>query len=234
MINEEIIKEFNIPGILVDLKQKTNRNINKTYIATYNEEGKTNKYLIQQINNNVFKNPYELMNNIENVTTFYQKKLDKNNDKEHKTLKVIKTINNDNLIICKNELNEEEFYRAYNFIDDSICYDSSEDIEVVRNTGKAFGNFQKILNDYPMETLVETIKNFHNTKKRFTDFEKDVEKDSAKRVNIVNKEIQFILDRKDLCSIIVDKLENKEIPYRVTHNDTKVNNVMMNKQTTDF
>ena len=234
MIDEEIIKKFNIPGNLVELKQKTNGNINKTYVAIYDEDGKTSKYLIQQINNNVFKNPYELMDNIENVTTFYQKELDKNDDREHKTLKVIKTINNANLIVCKNELNEEEFYRAYNFIDNSVCYDSSEDIEVVRNTGKAFGNFQKILNNYPMETLVETIKDFHNTKKRFTDFEKDVEKDVAKRVDTVNKEIQFILDRKNLCCLIVDKLENKEIPYRVTHNDTKVNNVMMNKQTKDF
>lgn len=234
MIDEEIIKQFNIPGNLVNLKQQTNGNINKTYIATYNEDGLEKRYLIQQINDNVFKNPYELMSNIENVTKYIKKELDRQNDTKHTTLKVIKTIDNQNLLVCANENGVKEFYRAYNFIDNSICYNTSEDEEVVRNTGKGFGNFQKMLNDYPMDGLVETIKDFHNTKKRFTKFEQSVENDTAKRAKNVEKEIKFIMDRKNLCSLIVDKLETKEIPVRVTHNDTKVNNVMMNKETKDF
>lgn len=234
MINEEIIKQFNIPGNLIEIKQKTNGNINKTYIATYEEEGITSKYLIQQINNYVFKNPYDVMNNIEGITRHLQKELDKLKDKEHKVLKVIKTIDNKNMVVHKNEEGKEEFYRVYNFIDNTLCFDNTEDSEVVRNVGKAFGNFQKLLNDYPIETLAETIIDFHHTKNRFTNFEKDVENNLANRVKLVDKEIKFVLQRKNICSLIVDKLENKEIPYRVTHNDTKVNNVLMNEQTKDF
>lgn len=234
MIKEEIIRRFNIPGKLEEIKQITAGNIHKTYVATYDENGEKNKYLIQQINNYVFKNPYDVMNNIEGITKHLQKELDKMGDKEHKVLRVIKTLDNKNMVVCKNEDGIEEFYRVYNFIDNATCYDSAENQEVVRTVGKAFGNFQKLLNNYPIETLAETIIDFHHTKNRFTAFEKDVEKDEANRVNLVNKEIKFILDRKDICSLIVDKLENKEIPYRVTHNDTKVNNVMINKQTGDF
>ena len=234
MINEEIIKKFNIPGNLIELKQKTTGNINKTYVAIYEEEGKTKKYLIQQINNYVFKNPYDVMNNIEGITKHIQNELDKEGDTEHKVLKVIKTIDNKNMLVLKNEQGEEEFYRAYDFIDNALCFDTSENIDIVRNAGRAFGNFQKLLNNYPIETLAETIIDFHNTKNRYIKFEENVEKDIANRVKLVEKELNFILQRKELCSLIVDKLDNKEIPNRVTHNDTKVNNVMMNKDTGDF
>jgi len=234
MINEEIVKKFNIQGNLVDLQQKTNGIINKTYVATYDENGEKTRYLIQQINNNVFKNPYELMENIEGVTSFLQKQMDIEHDKKHKVLKVIKTVDNNNLLVTPNSEGVNEFYRAYNFIENSICYETSENPEVVYNTGKAFGNFQKLLDNYPMDKLAETIKDFHNTKKRFEKFEQSVKNDVVKRAKNVEKEIKFILDRKDLSGAVVDKLENKKIPLRVTHNDTKVNNVMMNKETKDF
>lgn len=234
MVKEEIIKKFNIIGELKEIKQITAGNIHKTYVVTSNENGKENKYLFQQINNYVFKNPYDVMNNIEGITRYLQNELDKINDINHKVLKVIKTVDDKNMVVCKNENLQEEFYRVYNYIDNGISYDNSENPKIVRIAGKAFGNFQKLLNNYPIETLAETIVDFHNTKNRFTNFEKNVEKDEFKRVKLVNKEIKFILDRKEFCSIIVDKLENKEIPYRVTHNDTKVNNVMINKQTGDF
>lgn len=234
MIKEEIIKNFNIPGKLEEIKQITTGNIHKTYVAIYNENGEKSKYLVQQINNYVFKNPYDVMNNIEGITNHLQKELDEIGDKEHKILKVIKTVDNNNMVVCRNEDGVEEFYRVYNFIDNAICYDTAENPAVVRTAGKAFGNFQKLLNNYPIETLAETIVDFHHTKNRFTAFEKDVEKDETNRAKLVDKEIQSILDRKNICSLIVDKLENKEIPYRVTHNDTKVNNVMINAQTGDF
>ncbi len=234
MINEEIINKFDIPGKLIELKQITTGNINKTYTATYSVDNKISKYLIQQINNYVFKNPYDVMNNVESITHFLQEELDKIGDKAHKVLKVIKTKNNDNMIVHRNEEGKEEFYRAYDFIDNSISYDTCENVEIVRNAGKAFGNFQKLLSNYPIENLAETIVDFHHTKNRFLNFEKDVEKNIANRVNSVKEEIKFIFDRKEICNIIVDKLEKKEIPYRVTHNDTKVNNVMMNKETGNF
>lgn len=234
MIKEEIVKKFAITGELVEIKPITTGNIHKTYVAIYSENGEKKKYLIQQINNYVFKNPYDVMNNIEGITEYLQKQLEKVGDTEHKVLKLIKTINNENMVVYKNEDEQEEFYRIYNFIDNAICYDTAESPEVVKIAGKAFGNFQKLLKDYPIETLAETIVDFHHTKNRLTAFEKDVERDEVNRAKLVNKEKNFILDRKDIASIIIDKLESKKIPYRVTHNDTKVNNVMINKETGDF
>lgn len=234
MIKDQIIKQFNIQGDLIGIEQITTGNIHKTFVAKYSENGEEIKYLIQQVNDYVFKNPYDVMNNIEGVTSYLQKELEKNQDRDHKVLKVIKTVDNKNMVIYKNESGVEEFYRAYNFIDNAICYSNAKEPEVVRVVGKAFGNFQKLLNNYPIETLAETIVDFHHTKNRFTKFEQEVEEDCKDRVKLVEKEIKFILDRKDFCRVIVDKLENKEIPYRVTHNDTKVNNVMINKETGDF
>lgn len=234
MIEEGIIEQFNIPGNLIELKEITSGNIHKTYNAIYEEDNKINKYLIQQINNYVFKNPYDVMNNIEGITKFLQSQLEKTGDNYHKVLKVIKTKDNKNMIVHKNKNGVEEFYRAYNFIDNAVCYDASENTQIVKIAGKAFGNFQKLLNDYPIDTLAETIVDFHHTKNRFNSFEKDIKEDTANRVKLAEKEIDFILTRKNLCGLIVDKLENKEIPYRVTHNDTKVNNVMISKDKKDF
>ena len=234
MIDEKIIKQFNIPGKIINLEQKTNGIINKTYVATYENNNRKEKYLIQQINDNVFKNPYELMNNIEGVTNHIKNKMKVLKDDKHKTLDVIKTVDNENLLISKNEEGKNEYYRTYSFIDNSICFDTSEDEEIVRNAGKGFGNFQKLLDDYSMDSLAETIKDFHNTKKRFEHFESSVKDDKVGRVNLAQKEIEFIEQRKGLSSLIVDKLANGEIPLRVTHNDTKVNNVMMNNKTKDF
>lgn len=234
MIKEEIVKKFAIPGELEEIKQITTGNIHKTYVAIYSEKGIEKKYLIQQINNYVFKNPYDVMNNIEGITNHLQKALERIGDKNHKVLNVIKTIDNENMVVHKNEEGKVDFYRVYNFIENAVSYDNTEKPEIVRTAGKAFGNFQKLLNDYPIETLAETIVDFHHTKNRFTAFEKDVEIDSSNRAKLVNKEIDFILKRRNVCNLIVDKLARKEIPYRVTHNDTKVNNVMINKYTGDF
>lgn len=234
MLKKEIVQKFEIPGTIEEIKQITSGNIHKTYVAIYNENGEKKKYLIQQINNYVFKNPYDVMNNIEGITKHLQNELVKSGDIQHKVLKVVKTIDNENMIVYKNEDNTEEFYRAYNFIDNAISYDTAESPAIVKTAGKAFGNFQKLLNDYPIETLAETIVDFHHTKNRYKAFERDVERDDANRVQFIKKEIEFIVKRKDFCNIIVNKLEKNEIPYRVTHNDTKVNNVMINKQTGDF
>ncbi len=234
MLNNEILEKFKIPGKLKKIENLSVGIINTTYLAIYEKNGEETKYIIQKINDNVFKNPYEVMNNIEQVTAFIEEKLKEKNDNSHKTLKVINNIDGTNLVITKNETGKNEFYRAYEFIEKAISYNKSDDEEIIKNVGQAFGNFQKLLNNFPVENLAETIKDFHNTKKRFIAFEDSVRKDVKKRANSVKKEIKFILDRKYLCDLIVDKLKNKEIPLRVTHNDTKASNVMLNKKTKEF
>lgn len=232
---EEILKKYNIEGELVDCTQNNSGIINKTYVATFrHSDGTEKKYLIQKINTKVFNEPYKLMKNIEGVTTYLKKQMIKSGDTTHRVLEVVKTKDNKSLCYVTNASDTREYYRIYEYIDNSISYNQSVDREVVYNTGKAFGNFQKLLRDYPMNKLEETIKDFHNTTERYNKLMSDIKYDSEGRVLGVSKEIVFILMREDICSLIMDGLNSGEIPLRVTHNDTKVNNVMMNKDTGDF
>lgn len=230
---KKILENYEIPGKLESIKEYNVGNINKTYIIEYDNEGKREKYLVQKINTLVFNNPYILMENIEKVTTYLKNKMNEYKDNDHKVLNIIKTNKKELLCKIRND-NKDSYYRIYNFIGNSISYNNSIDNRIVYNTGKAFGNFNKLLNEYPINTLEETIIDFHNTQKRLEKFLYDIEKDSFKRVNSVKKEINEILKRSKICSKITKELNNSNIPYRVTHNDTKVNNVLMNKVTGDY
>ena len=119
----------------------------------------------------------------------------------------------------------------YNYVDNAITYDKSESEEMFYNVGKVLGHFVKVLNNYPMESLNETIPNFHNSKVRFKNFLKDIKKDPCNRVKNVCPEIVYIIQREDELKSIVDLLEKGEIPLRVTHNDTKINNVLIDSKT---
>jgi len=231
---ERILDNFNIEGTLKEIKENHSGNINNTYIAVFqDEEGNEKKYLIQKINTTVFTEPYKLMKNIEGVTSYLKKQIVKDEDTEHKVLEVVKT--KDNKSLCYVDDNgERDYYRIYEYIDNAISYDRSVDPEIVYNTGKAFGNFQKLLRNYPMNRLSETIKDFHSTDKRYQKLIDDIKIDSEGRVMEVAPEIVFILMREDIYSLITEELGTDELPYRVTHNDTKVNNVLMNKDTGDY
>lgn len=231
---EEIIKKFNVDGKVKQIDTNTSGNINSTYIVTIESEDKTlKKYLIQKINTNVFTEPNKLMRNIENITSYLKKELMKEGDTTHKVLEVIKTKDNRNLCYIDDQ-GERKYYRMYEYIGNTIAYDCSVDTNIVYNTGKAFGHFQRLLRNYPMARLTETIKDFHSTDKRYQNFIDDVKIDSEGRVLEVAKEIVFILMREDICSLITSDLGTAEIPYRVTHNDTKVNNVLMDETTGEF
>lgn len=229
-----ILDNYNIPGKLLDVKQVSTGNINRTYVIKYDNNGIEKRYLVQKINTEVFKNPYELMQNIENVTNHIKNKIIINNDNEHKVLQIIKTKENEPLCIINENNKDKSYYRIYDFIENSVSYDNSQDSKIVYNTGRAFGNFTKMLSDYPIDCLNETIKDFHNTNKRYEKFVNDIKKDKENRVKDVYKEIFEIIKRRKICSLIMNELTNGTIPYRVTHNDTKVNNVMMNKITGDY
>ncbi len=228
---KQVLNNYNINGELISIEENKSGNINKTYVVTFKNGECIEKYLVQKINSSVFTEPYKLMKNIEGVTSFINKKLNKLNDENHKTLEVLKT-KEDNLLCEVGE--EKSYYRIYRFIDNAVAYNYSEDINIVKNTGVAFGNFQKLLADYPMNKLEETIKNFHNTPMRLKQLLSDIKIDPKKRALECSKLIVYILQREDSCFSIMDLLGTDEIPLRVTHNDTKVNNVLMNKLTGDF
>ena len=234
MIIKEIIQKFNIEGELISLEPNHSGNINNTYVATFlREDGTQRKYLVQKINTTVFKEPYQLMKNIDSITSYLKRQMIKNGDTEHKVLEIVKT--NEGKLLCYIKTDEERaYYRIYEYIENAITYDCSVDLNIVRNTGRAFGNFQKLLRNFPISKLTETIPDFHNTQKRYKKLLEDIKIDSEGRVDEVTREIVSILQREDYYNLIMEKLGTDEIPYRVTHNDTKVNNVMMNKDTGDY
>lgn len=229
-----IIKNFKFEGTLEKIEENNQGNINKTYVLTYKDNNKLKKYLLQKINNNVFKDPYLVMKNMELVTSHINNKLIKENDSIHKTLNIIKTNDNENLYIYINDNQKKEYYRAFDFIEDCISYnnlnESNDPTELAYQTGKSFGHFQKLLNDFPINLLGETIKDFHNTPKRFNDFILSIENKLTNRAYDHSLEIIDLISKIKECSIIMDLLGNS-IPLRVTHNDTKLNNILMDKET---
>lgn len=233
MINK-ILDNYNIKGKLINIKEDNTGNINKTYIITFINNDIEYKYLVQHINTNVFNDPYILMENILGVTNYLKEQMILNNDNNHKVLEIIKTKDNNPMCYIYDDKGIKKYYRIYKYIDNSISYDKSFNKDIVYNTGKAFGNFQKLLNNYPMNSLNETIKDFHDTKKRYDKLIKDINNLSNDRVKEAYQEIEFIIKHQTICDLIINKLNNNIIPYRVTHNDTKVNNVLMNKETLDY
>ncbi len=225
---KKIISSFDFRGEIKDIQESYTGNINSTYIITVLEDGIIKKYILQKVNVSVFKDPYLLMRNITSVTDYCSKYLKRNaEDVERRTLSVIKTRTGESLYkTC-----DGEFFRMYNYIMGTRTYDKAENAWMFYNVGRAFGHFVRMLDNYPIDELEETIPNFHNSKLRFNDFVLDVEKDTCGRVKEVLPEIQFIMDRKDSFSVIVDMLKSGDIPLRVTHNDTKINNVLIDENT---
>lgn len=191
---------------------------------TYRVETKSGElYVLQRINTYVFRDPVGLMRNIELITNFMRKK----EPDPRKVLELIPTIDGKTYVITEND----EYWRVYVYVKDSICYDSAETPEIFRDTGRAFGHFQNLLSDFPVNSLIETIPDFHNTVARYRAFEAAVEKDEKKRVKKAGEEIDYVLSQKPLASFLLDKTASGEIPLRVTHNDTKINNVMFDRVT---
>lgn len=232
---KNIANRFDIAGKIINIKGNSSGNINKTFVATYKmDSGEEKEFIFQKINTTVFKEPYKLMKNIENITNWIERKLKFRGDNDHQTLKVVLTKDNKNLAVILDESGEKQYYRAYEFIENSISYDVSVDKNIVYNTGRAFGNFQKMLIDYPINTIEETIKDFHNTSLRYKSFLNDISLDVCNRVDDVAKDIIFVIKNSECSTTITDLMSKGKIPVRVTHNDTKINNVMMNKDTNDY
>lgn len=228
-VREKVAMQFALEGELKELSVFGNGHINDTLRATCElADGRTKRYIVQRMNDGIFKNPDELMENVMNVTSFLRKKIiAAGGDPDRETLNVILTKDGKNYLTDENG----DFWRCYIFIEDATSFDQVEKPEDFYNSAVAFGNFQRLLADYPAATLHETIKNFHNTVSRFADFKKAVEEDVAGRARDVQKEIQFVLDREADCHVICDALTKGELPLRVTHNDTKLNNIMIDNRT---
>ena len=207
-INREIkniTSAFALEDNLTECVPYGSGHINDTYRLTY-DTGK--HYILQKMNKSIFTKPVELMENVSGVTAWLKKKIQENGgDVERETLNLVMT--KDGLPYYVDE--DGEYWRVYLFIEDATCYDMVKDEEDFYQSAVAFGHFQRLLADYPAETAVE--------------------KDVCHRAADVEKEIQFVLDRTDLAHVLCDMQDQGKLPLRVTHNDTKLNNIMIDNAT---
>ncbi|MBO5095593.1 MAG: phosphotransferase [Bacilli bacterium] len=230
---ENIIKQFKIEGIVKSISRpNSDGNINNTYVVTCDTlDGNEKKYILQEINQNVFENPYKVMENIENVTAHIEK-INPNQE----ILRPIKRNFSKQSPLPNNIYTDRKnkCWRMYNFIDNSISYDVSKNPEILKQAGIGFAKFHKDLAAYPMNYLYETIPNFHNTQKRFLDFLSATRNNPVGRVQNCHNEIVDLLKYREDYPLITDLIEDERIPLRVVHNDTKINNILFDKDTQDF
>ncbi|MBQ3151083.1 MAG: aminoglycoside phosphotransferase family protein [Clostridia bacterium] len=227
---KEILNAYDLPGTYTGHRVLNYGHINDTLVVELDEGDKVTGYILQRINTNVFKNAEELMENIESVTSFLAEKIRNNGgDPDRETLTVFHTKDGKSYHICENN----DCWRIYNYVSHAHSLQFIEDPEDFRKSGEAFGKFQCMLSDYPSETLHETIPDFHNTVSRFSALLTAIEQNLSGRKDNVKEEIEFALQREKDTHILVDLLEKGKLPLRVTHNDTKLNNVMFDDDTGD-
>ncbi len=216
-------------GRLVSKKPYGNGHINDTFLICCQTADNTEKrYILQRMNHDIFKNPPQLMENMVHVTKYLRKKiLSQGGDPDRETLNVLKTQGGAD---CYQD-SGNNYWRVFSFIENSMCLEKVENAKDFYDSGAAFGNFQRMLADYPAETLHETIPNFHNTPSRLQDFQKAVRTGDKERAALAQREISFVLDRVREASVLTDLLSEGKLPLRVTHNDTKLNNILFDADT---
>lgn len=222
---EEILKHFIPEQDGLSIESYGSGHINHTFLVKVWEE---QRYILQRINTAIFKDVDKLMDNIIQVTSYLREEIIRNGgDPKRETLSVVMTTDGKSHYIDK----EGSAWRVYLFINGAETLDKVRGKEDFYQSAQAFGRFQALLADYPAWTLHETIPDFHNTVKRYLDFEKAIEDDCCHRVGEVKDEIEFIRARRNDMSVLSDLLERGELPLRVTHNDTKLNNIMLDCNT---
>lgn len=224
----EIIAHFAFEGEYTGADVCTDGHINDTFFLYYKVQDRTLRYVLQCINHHVFRDPEGVMDNIEAVTRHLRKKvIEKNGDPSREAMRVIPTKEGRSFYRSV----RGEYWRAYDFIEGARTYQQVENPLHFYHSGRTFGQFQYLLSDFPAETLHETIERFHDTRKRLGDLLHVIKADPKGRAAGVQREIAFILEREDETGVIVDLLSAGEIPLRVTHNDTKFNNIMIDDET---
>lgn len=224
----QIVSQFQFEGDFISVQPHGAGHINDTYKAWFQKNGSEHRYILQRINNKVFKNIEGLMQNMQIVTAHLREKITSSGGNPYReTLILIPTI--DGKFFIKTE--DNQYWRAFVFIERARTFEIVENLKHVYNAARAFGKFQKQLNDFPFELLIETIPDFHHTGKRFASFLEVVEADPQNRVVGSKPEIEFVLQRKNEVTVLIDLLKQGNLPARVTHNDTKFNNVMIDDET---
>ncbi len=212
----EVSKQFRIYDEYLGYETIQMGNVNRTYKVNFRlTDGSPKSFLVQNVNTYAFRNPVALMDNIDHVTEHIRSKkpgqiaLHFHHTADRKTY----VIDGDN------------FWRMTNYVR-SVTYNTIKDPQILRNAGQAFGEFQMQLSDFDSSRLYETIPDFHNTRKRYEKFQASIAQDCAGRVREAREDIDYLLSVQDLACRLTDLHQEGKLPLRVTHNDTKINNVL--------
>jgi hypothetical protein len=216
---------FDIYGEYLSGEPYGTGHINDTYGAIFSQAGTRVRYILQRINHNVFKNPVALMDNVQRVTAHLAGKLAGQSEASRRFLTLVPTREG----CAWHRDGAGNYWRAYLFIEHARTYDVIESAEQARQAAKAFGQFQKLLADLPAPPLHDTIPDFHHTPKRFAQFHQALTADVGNRAQEAKPEIDFVLQRESMAGVLLAS----DLPVRVTHNDTKLNNVMLDDATSE-
>ena len=218
-----VAQQFEVDGKLSAVTHYGTGHINDTYCAVFHQEGRPVRTILQRINTAIFKNPAALMENISRVTAHVAKKLEAEPDSHRRVLTLIPT--RDGHAWHREE--DGHCWRMYRFIEDAHTYDSVQSPQQAFQAAHAFGQFQSLLADLPAPRLQDTVPDFHNTPLRFAAFERAVAADAVNRAALAKSEIEFALARQSIAGVLL----SAGLPERVTHNDTKLNNVLFDDVT---
>ena len=225
---KKLLSNFEISGEFVSCEPYGSGLINRTYVAVFAVNGSPKRYIVQRINTNLFKNVDGLMNNIRLVTEFNREEIEKRGgDPNRESLTLVYTKNGSSYFRTE----DGECYRVYVFIEGAKGYDVVEKPEHFYESAVAFGRFAQLLDRFDSSQLFEVLPDFHNTVKRFDNLKKSIAADKLNRAADVKAEIDFALKHENIVGNIVNLLASGKMPSRVTHNDTKLNNVLIDTTT---
>lgn len=224
----EVLGAYDFPATLLGAARYGQGHINDTFcVVCQPQEGDCIRYILQGLSLAAFPHPDELMENFIGITTYLRDKVIANGgDPLRETLSLVKTTDGKDYYTDSNG----KVWRLTPFIENTDCYQSATP-ELFEASARSFGRFQYMLQGYPAETLHETIVNFHNTEDRYARFEAALAADKHGRAAGIQEEIAFVQARKADCSVALQALRDGKLPLRVTHNDTKLNNILIDRDT---
>lgn len=224
----EALAAYDFGGQLVGAVRYGSGHINDTFVVhTQPGEDPCRRFILQRISSAAFKHPDEVMANIVGVTSFLGEKIkEAGGNPARETMSVWATKSGENF----HTDSEGGAWRVYPFVEDTICLQKAETPELFAASARAFGKFQRMLKDYPADTLYETIPKFHDTEDRLAKLKAAVAADVMGRVKEVGPELKFVQEREADCSVALSALRDGRLPLRVTHNDTKLNNILIDRE----
>lgn len=227
---EEVIAAYDFPATLLGAVRYGQGHINDTFcVLCQPQEGDCVRFILQGLSSAAFPHPEELMENFVGITSYLRQQVIRlGGDPMRETLSLVKTREGKDFYTDSTG----KVWRLTPFIENTDCLQSATP-ELFEASARAFGRFQYMLQGYPAETLHETIVKFHDTEDRFAKFVAALEADPLNRAKDVQPEVQFVLDRKADCSVALQALREGKLPLRVTHNDTKLNNILIDRDTNE-